>query len=1376
MGIAAGMLALCLLLAPRASALSGSGTSEAPYVIKTGADLAAMGEDLDGYYILGSDVNLGWTDWEPVGNEWDGPFTGVLDGQGHTITGLAVNRTDLKYAGLFGYLEGTVQNLTLEQVTVTGARFAGGVAGTVGVGGRVLDCTVASGQVSVSGSVLWVSAGGIAGVCDGEINRCSNGAAVESSASSAEAYAGGMAGRLTEPLEAEDCHNWGTICAYYDYYYRNFLTYSGGLFGRNEDVLTVTSVSNRGTIAEAYHSGGIVGMSAEINITDASNYGAISAIYDAGGLIGQGKANIHQSYNHGSVRNGTYAGGLIGTSSYSGIENSYNSGRVYYAEYTGGLIGYGLHDTILNCYNDGAIEISNDTSKSYVGGLVGSGSSIKIINCINKGTVSGYYSTHKIGGLAGSGSGSISNSYNSGKVTGYDPGGILGDGRSFDLYDCGNYGTSLYAFSNYSSVDFHNCFNLGDSSGIRYAVLNIAAQKANSDTPFNLSPDGLFLTGYYCSDIRVKSMEDIPSNAVGRSLEELQKPESYNASWAIGSTWLIDNEKNSGLPMPADVPVDYFNESLLLLTPGETAQLTEPFPVERWESDDGSVAFCEDGLVTANTLGATVISAWSVEARRANCIVFVYEPREAVSFSSPEVTMTAGASLILTTDVPAQDPQGMIWSSSNPSVATVDQTGAVSGKMPGTAIITVELPLSGVSASCEVTVIGAAATKVALSNLTVNVGETATILRTLTPAYADPTLTWSSSDPSVATVDEAGVVTGHKVGSAIVTATAASGVSGTCTVTVKKPSQTLTLDANDLTLEVGITHQLTAILEPADTTDTLTWSSSSTSVVTVKDGLLTPVKAGTALISVRSTSGLTASCNVRVVAKRVLPQSVTLRQTAAAMAVGEKLQLTAEVLPSNTTEPGLTWSSSAPDIVSVSASGVLEALAPGAAEIRVETVNGLYDLCQVKVAVTSSAGFVLGNSRAKSGATAQTQVQIVKNPGIAAFTLAVDYDAVALHPVSVEAGDCLSSGTLTSNLDTLAEGEPLRLTWYSATDTTANGLAFTITWETAGAAQTVPVSLTYTHSDLCNSSQAEVRFSVQPGSVTILERAVGDIYYDEVVNMKDIVYFARWFNHQEELDALQRLSADVYFDSVLDVKDLSALAQLLNSSLDATETVQLLTEPDYTFTVSDAAIDDDGAGSFTVSGAGESGLAAFRFLLRLPGGYVVDRVTPGAALPEDAGFSYNAQTGIVSWYSENTETLAGALFTVALHTDSAVPASGQIVLDYDRADFFTVEHYAPVSIAVQNGLVLDKETVSVADASIQGGYLTITLHNPAGQPVTLAAAYYQNGRMVSIQLRQSYTAQVCTVPLPDSAWEQCRVFLLQPGTFIPLSAVYSLER
>lgn len=134
------------------------------------------------------------------------------------------------------------------------------------------------------------------------------------------------------------------------------------------------------------------------------------------------------------------------------------------------------------------------------------------------------------------------------------------------------------------------------------------------------------------------------------------------------------------------------------------------------------------------------------------------------------------------------------------------------------------------------------------------------------------------------------------------------------------------------------------------------------------------------------------------------------------------------------------------------------------------------------------------------------------------------------------------------------------------------------------------------------------------------------------------------------------------------------------------------------------------------------------------------------------------------------------MFTVALHTDSAVTASGQIVLAYDRDDFFTVEHYAPVSIAVQNGLVLGKETVSVADASIQGGNLTVTLNNPARQPVTLAAAYYQNGRMVSSQLRQSYTVQVCTVPLPDSAWEQCRVFLLQPGTFVPVSAAYPLER
>ena len=101
----------CLFLNSGASALTGSGTEESPYVISTASELQAIGDDLDAHYELGENINLYRLDFEPIGNEWDGPFTGTLDGKGFTISNMNVTSPDLKYTGLFGYLEGTVCNL-----------------------------------------------------------------------------------------------------------------------------------------------------------------------------------------------------------------------------------------------------------------------------------------------------------------------------------------------------------------------------------------------------------------------------------------------------------------------------------------------------------------------------------------------------------------------------------------------------------------------------------------------------------------------------------------------------------------------------------------------------------------------------------------------------------------------------------------------------------------------------------------------------------------------------------------------------------------------------------------------------------------------------------------------------------------------------------------------------------------------------------------------------------------------------------------------------------------------------------------------------------------------------------------------------------------
>ena len=72
----------CLLPGTEAAAISGSGTAESPYVITSAAELQAVNDDLDAYYVLGNNISLSGQSFEPLGNEWDGPFTGTSGRQG----------------------------------------------------------------------------------------------------------------------------------------------------------------------------------------------------------------------------------------------------------------------------------------------------------------------------------------------------------------------------------------------------------------------------------------------------------------------------------------------------------------------------------------------------------------------------------------------------------------------------------------------------------------------------------------------------------------------------------------------------------------------------------------------------------------------------------------------------------------------------------------------------------------------------------------------------------------------------------------------------------------------------------------------------------------------------------------------------------------------------------------------------------------------------------------------------------------------------------------------------------------------------------------------------------------------------------------------
>ncbi|PTN31025.1 GLUG motif-containing protein, partial [Desulfonatronum sp. SC1] len=117
--------------------LTGSGTSEAPYLVTTPAELNALRQDLAAHYRLDDDIAfpddaLLWDHgrgWTPIGTAND-PFTGSLDGAGNTISNLHVNRAGSDHQGLFGFCAGaSFTDLTLEEPSIHGRDHVGGLCG-----------------------------------------------------------------------------------------------------------------------------------------------------------------------------------------------------------------------------------------------------------------------------------------------------------------------------------------------------------------------------------------------------------------------------------------------------------------------------------------------------------------------------------------------------------------------------------------------------------------------------------------------------------------------------------------------------------------------------------------------------------------------------------------------------------------------------------------------------------------------------------------------------------------------------------------------------------------------------------------------------------------------------------------------------------------------------------------------------------------------------------------------------------------------------------------------------------------------------------------------------------------------------------------------
>jgi len=252
-----------------------------------------------------------------------------------------------------------------------------------------------------------------------------------------------------------------------------------------------------------------------------------------------------------------------------------------------------------------------------------------------------------------------------------------------------------------------------------------------------------------------------------------------------------------------------------------------------------------------------------------------------LTLDKESISLAEGTTAQLTASISPSDVTSttLSWTSSNDSIATVDENGKVTAVAVGTATITAATTDgSRLSADCMVTVTTPLAASITLdkSTLTMTRGNNAQLTATVTPSSAsNQSLKWTTTNAAVATVDSNGMVTAVGEGSAIIIASTTDGsnLSATCTVNVMKSAESISLDQEHLDMFRNETAQLTATVLPSEASgQELNWTTTNAAVATVSStGMVTAVKRGTATIIVSTTDGsnLSAVCTVTVTAGHI---------------------------------------------------------------------------------------------------------------------------------------------------------------------------------------------------------------------------------------------------------------------------------------------------------------------------------------------------------------------------------------------------------------------------------------------------------------------------------------------------------------------------
>ena len=388
-----------------------------------------------------------------------------------------------------------------------------------------------------------------------------------------------------------------------------------------------------------------------------------------------------------------------------------------------------------------------------------------------------------------------------------------------------------------------------------------------------------------------------------------------------------------------------------------------------WTSSDESVAtvvqnmnavYPLEAIVVAHKVGKATIKAEAQDGSgmSATCEVEVTPLMASdISLLTASVVKTIPTQLEANVSPAETDNKKLKWASLTPDIATVTEDGIMTGLKMGTAKVKAETTDgSNLSVVFEVQITGLPVSTISLpAESSIIKTESMKLKYSILPLVSDnQKLKWSSNATDIASVDEStGVITAHKVGDAVITATATdgSGISASTTIHVTP----LKVSQIEMPKEMSLLHSLSKQIEVKFTPEladnkTLKWTSDNEDIATVtQEGVVTGVNVGSANITATTTDGteLSATCKVTV-----NPVTINLSTNTVNLQKGsEYVEQTATILPENYEHKDVVWTTSGNGVASVDKDGHITANKPGVDTLRCSLSydSHIYSECRVIV-------------------------------------------------------------------------------------------------------------------------------------------------------------------------------------------------------------------------------------------------------------------------------------------------------------------------------------------------------------------------------------------------------------------------------------------